>query len=74
MIQLEQLRDCYRGIFITVIGMPVWNISMYDGKPHIFQAIWGKNQSFLSFQSKEVAEEYLKNFKPLIEKAGDLIS
>ena len=73
MIQLEQLRDCYRGLFVTVIGMPVWNISMYDGKPHIFQAIWGKNQSFLSFQSKEVAEEYLENFKPLIEKAGDLI-
>ena len=74
MIQLEQLRDCYRGLFVTVIGMPVWNISMYDGKPHIFQAIWGKNQSFLSFQSREVAEKYLKNFKPLIEKAGDLIS
>ena len=51
MIQLEQLRDCYRGLFVTVIGMPVWNISKYDGKLHIFQAIWGKNQSFLSFQS-----------------------
>lgn len=74
MIQLEQLRDCYRGLFVTVIGMPIWNISIYDGKPHIFQAMWGKNQSFLSFQSKEVAEEYLKNFKPLIEKVGDLIS
>ncbi len=74
MIQLEQLRDCYRGLFVTVIGMPIWNISMYDGEPHIFQAIWGKNQSFLSFQSREVAEKYLKNFKPLIEKAGDLIS
>lgn len=73
MIQLEQLRDCYRGLFVTVIGMPVWNINIYDGKPHIFQAMWGKNQSFLSFQSREVAEEYLKNFKPLIEKAGDLI-
>ena len=73
MIQLEQLRDCYRGLFVTVIGMPVWNISRYDGKPHIFQAMWGKNHSFLSFQSKEVAEEYLKNFKPLIEQAGDLI-
>lgn len=73
MIQLEQLRDCYRGLFVTVVGMPIWNISIYDGKPHIFKAMWGKNQSFLSFQSKEVAEEYLKNFKPLIEKAGDLI-
>jgi len=73
MIQLEQLRDCYRGLFVTVIGMPVWNISMYDGKPRIFQAMWGRNQSFLSFQSRKVAEEYLENFKPLIEKAGDLI-
>ena len=73
MIQIEQLRDCYRGLFVTVTGMPVWNISRYDGKPHIFQAMWGKNHSFLSFQSKEVAEEYLKNFKPLIEQAGDLI-
>ena len=73
LFKLEQLRDCYRGLFITVIGMPIWNISIYDGKPHIFQAMWGKNQSFLSFQSKEIAEEYLKNFKPLIEKAGDLI-
>lgn len=73
LMQLEQLRDCYRGLFVTVIGMPIWNISMYNGKPHIIQAMWGKNHSFLSFQSKEVAEEYLKNFKPLIEKAGDLI-
>ena len=73
MIQLEQLRDCYRGLFVTVIGMPIWNISMYNGKPHIFQAVWGKNQSFLSFQSRKVAEEYLENFEPLIEKAGDLI-
>lgn len=73
MIQLEQLRDCYRGLFVTVRGMPVWSISIYDGKPHIFQTMWGKNHSFLTFQSKEVAEKYLRNFKPLIEKAGDLI-
>ena len=72
-MQLEQLRDCYRGLFVTVIGMPVWSIIMYNGKPHILQTMWGKNHSFLSFQSKEVAEKYLKNFKSLIEKAGDLI-
>ena len=73
LMQLEQLRDCYRGLFVTVIGMPVWSIIMYNGKPHILQTMWGKNHSFLSFQSKEVAEKYLKNFKSLIEKAGDLI-
>ena len=28
---------------------------------------------FLSFQSHEIAEKFLKNFKDLIEQAGDLI-
>lgn len=73
MMQLEQLRDCYRGLFITVIGMPVWCIRRWRGELIIEQRVWGTNETFLSFQSKEVTEEYLKNFKPLIEKAGDLI-
>ena len=73
LIQLEQLRDCYRGLFVTVIGMPVWCIRRRRGELIIEQRVWGTNETFLSFQSKEVAGEYLKNFKPLIEKAGDLI-
>lgn len=73
LIQLEQLRDCYRGLFVTVTGMPVWCIRRRRGELIIEQRVWGTNETFLSFQSKEVAEEYLKNFKPLIEKAGDLI-
>ena len=73
LIQLEQLRDCYKGLFVTVIGMPVWCIRRRRGELIIEQRVWGTNETFLSFQSKEVAEEYLKNFKPLIEKAGDLI-
>ena len=71
--QLEQLRDCYRGLFITVIGMPVWCIRRWKGELIVVQKVWGTNESFLSFQSKEVAEEYLENCKPLIEQAGDLI-
>ena len=73
LIQLEQLRDCYRGLFVTVTGMPVWCIIRHNGILVISPRTWGMNETFLSFQSKEVAEEYLKNFKPLIEKAGDLI-
>ena len=73
LIQLEQLRDCYRGLFVTVIGIPVWCIRRRRGELIIEQRVWGTNETFLSFQSKEVAEKYLKNFKPLIEKAGDLI-
>lgn len=73
MIQLEQLRDCYRGLFVTVKGMPVWCIIRCRGELVISQRTWGVTETFLSFQSLKVAEEYLKNFKPLIKKAGDLI-
>ena len=74
MIQLEQLRNYYRGLFTTVVGMPVWCIRRWKGELVLDQRVWGTNETFLTFQSKEVAEKYLKNFKPLIEKAGDLIS
>ena len=73
MIQLEQLRDCYRGLFVTVIGMPVWCIIRYKGNLIISQRTWGTNETFLAFQSLKIAEEYLNNFEPLIKKAGDLI-
>ena len=74
MIQLEQLRNCYRGLFVTVIGMPVWCIIRYKGKLIISHRTWGTNETFLSFQSPEIAEKYLKNFEPLIKQAGDLIN
>lgn len=73
LIKLEQLRDCYRGLFVTVIGMPVWCIVRYKGKLIISQRTWGTNETFLSFQSPDITEKYLKNFEPLIKQAGDLI-
>ena len=71
--KLELLRDCYRGLFVTVIGMPVWCIKRWKGELIIKQRVWGTNETFLSFQSLKVAEEYLKNFEPLIKQAKDLI-
>ena len=71
--KLELLRDCYRGLFITVIGMPVWCITRYKRKLIVSTRIWGTNETFLSFQSLKVAEEYLNNFKPLIKQVEDLI-
>ena len=71
--KLELLRDCYRGLFITVIGMPVWCITRYKRKLIVSTRIWGTNETFLSFQSLKVAEEYLNNFKSLIKQAEDLI-
>ena len=73
LMQLHQLRDCYRQGW-----KPDWNkdsnkycieknnydydIVIYNSLPH-----------FLAFQSKEIAEEFLNNFRELIEEAGDLI-
>lgn len=70
MIQLEQLRDCWRqgwkpkpkeNSYAIKIGCAGLNV-------HYFNTI-----EFLSFPTKEMAEEFLKCFKDLIEKAGDLI-
>ena len=72
MIQLEQLRDCWRQGW-----EPIWDCS-----EKWCIRLWGneltigttKNISrFLTFPTKEMAEEFLKCFRDLIEKAGDLI-
>lgn len=72
-MQLHQLRDCYRQGWV-----PDWNIGeikycicFYDNDYVIRQNI--NNSRFLSFQSIELAGKFLKNFKGLIETAGDLI-
>ena len=72
-MQLHQLRDCYRQGW-----MPDWkdNITKYcivleDNRYVIYKNLCTCN--FLSFQSMELAEKFLKNFKGLIETAGDLI-
>lgn len=74
LMQLHQLRDCYRQGWL-----PNWNDS-YQTKWAIYRV---KNEwkiepiifssRFLSFQSKEIAEKFLNNFKGFIETAGDLI-
>ena len=72
-MQLHQLRDCYRQGWV-----PDWedNITKYcivlqGNRYSIYRNLITCN--FLSFQSLELAEKFLKNFKDLIEKAGDLI-
>lgn len=70
LIKLEQLRDCWRqgwkhkknehiyAIKFSVQGLGVYNFI---------------SREFLSFPTKEMAEEFLKCFRGLIEQAGDLI-
>lgn len=73
-MQLHQLRDCYRQGWV-----PDWRDGeqekytiLYNSDNYIIDLAW-RSQRFLSFQSKEIAEKFLNNFKGLIETAGDLI-
>ena len=74
MIQLEQLRDCWRQGW-----KPNW--SDCTSNKYIIEKVSEKytasrhtaTSKFLSFQSQEIAEEFLKCFRYLIELAGDLI-
>lgn len=74
LMQLHQLRDCYRQGWT-----PDWKNSK-SGKYYINHIdddytimTYCVSTKFLSFQSREIAEEFLNNFKDLIEQAGDLI-
>ena len=73
LMQLHQLRDCYREGW-----EPDWNndcnkyiIVKNRNKYVVFGGNW--TNEFLSFQDRERAEEFLTNFRELIEQAGDLI-
>ena len=74
MIQLEQLRDCWRQGW-----EPNWlegNIQKYviqKWRDRISIETTYVTHSFLSFPTYEMAKEFLECFKDLIEKAGDLI-
>lgn len=74
LMQLHQLRDCYRQGWV-----PDWNDSCFNKYCIEFVedkytiCVWSCYQHFLSFQSRELAEKFLSNFKNLIKQAGDLI-
>ena len=72
LMQLHQLRDCYR---------QGWNPTLDKVSFGIIRKVGGDlgtdrfmySSRFLSFQSEEIAQEFLNNFRDLIEQAGDLI-
>ena len=73
LIQLHQLRDCYRQGW-----KPDWSDDNFKWKISILRdkiGIYSSTicASFLSFQTAEIAEEFLNNFRDLIEQAKDLI-
>ena len=74
LMQLHQLRDCYRQGWKPDCsdGSKKWCILKYDNRPTIVDIHYDRIE-FLSFQTKKIAEEFLTNFRDLIEQAGDLI-
>ena len=73
LMQLHQLRDCYRQGWMPNLTIPKSNFAIFymKGKYSVEEFMY--SSEFLSFQSKEIAQEFLTNFRKLIEKAGDLI-
>ena len=79
LMQLHQLRDCYRQGWVpdyTDTSNKFYIINYFDF--HLYKYIHAiivhsTIPRFLSFQSKEIAQEFLDNFRNLIEQAGDLI-
>ena len=75
LMQLHQLRDCYRQGW-----EPNWSdgedkyciVRSYNDTKHLVAAYKGA-KVFLSFQSADIARLFLKNFRGLIEAAGDLV-
>ena len=73
LMQLHQLRDCYRQGWV-----PDWEdddrkYCIYLHNEDYFIGSSKNHQYFLAFQYEEIAEEFLRNFLDLIEQAGDLI-
>lgn len=68
--KLEQLRDCYRQGRTPTPKEAVYAIKYAEKDLNVY---YYSSQEFLSFQSREIAEEFLKNFERLIKETGDLI-
>ena len=72
-MQLHQLRDCYRQGWIPTEDKASFGITkrIIDNCLSIDRFMY--YSMFLSFPTREIAEEFLTNFHDLIEQAGDLI-
>ena len=79
LMQLHQLRDCYRQGWISDLadGSSKYCIEHYydtSTKSIKYQVInLPITSAYLSFPTNELAKEFLINFRELIEQAGDLI-
>ena len=72
LMQLHQLRDCYRQGWVPTFNRTSFGI-IRGIENHLSIDKFMYSSRFLSFQTEEIAKEFLTNFRDLIEQAGDLI-
>ena len=72
LMQLHQLRDCYRQGWIPTLSNNKLKFCINQNPDYNINAYYDTSK-FLSFSTYEIAEEFLNNFRDLIEQAGDLI-
>ena len=74
LMQLVQLRDCYRQGWTPDWSddeQPKYSVITSSGEVSVDTLI--VTNGILSFQSEEIRDEFLKNFRDLIEEAKELI-
>lgn len=72
--QLSQLREVYRQGWVPDWKHPhdiKYSITELDGE--IYKSLIWRSAHFLSFQSEEIRDQFLKNFRNLIEEASPLL-
>ena len=72
LMKLHQLRDCYRQGWIPTLSNNKLKFCINQNPDYNINAYYDTSK-FLSFSTYEIAEEFLNNFRDLIEQAGDLI-
>lgn len=79
LMQLHQLRDCYRGDWIPTLKVSDdrygigYFYSTNTGRIELQAGRCYCSSMFLTFPTLKMANEFLTNFRGLIEQAGDLI-
>lgn len=79
LMQLHQLRDCYRGDWIPTLKVSDdrygigYFYSNNTGKIELSVGRCCCSSMFLTFPTLKMANEFLTNFRELIKQAGDLI-
>lgn len=73
LMQLHQLRDCYRQGWKPDLADPKNIFAIFHNRDKYSVKNFVASNKFLSFQLEEIASKFLHNFKDLIKQAGDLI-